>query len=432
MTDTPPPSRPLYKRLGPGLITACVIIGPGSILTSSKVGSAYGFELLWVLVVAVILMMTYMTLGAKLGVAQDLTPAQLLEKQNLRWLAMVIGVAIFCISGAYQFGNNLGVHAAATQLLPEGTTWASKATIGIVIGANLLAIAFLFAFKDLYRWLERIMVVFVALMLGAFFINLFFAPPDVGQMIMGLIPSLPQSSEGSEVDWVPVLGWIGTTFITGVAYNQAYLVRQKGWKRENLKDGLLDARVGSVVSALITLMLLATAATALGGKDLKKVSDVAQQLNSLFGPIGETLFCIGLFCAAYSSYLVNSLIGGFLLADGFKLGVNNTDKWPRIFATAILLFGMIIALALILKDVSALPAVVFAQAITVVAAPLAGGVLWWLTSSKKVMGELKNGLLTNIVAGFGFLMLLALSSYLVLVKILPSLSKMLNDSPSNT
>ena len=44
--------RKWYQRLGPGLITACVVIGPGSILTSSKVGAANGYALTWVVVVA--------------------------------------------------------------------------------------------------------------------------------------------------------------------------------------------------------------------------------------------------------------------------------------------------------------------------------------------------------------------------------------------
>ena len=42
-----PTSRPWYQRVGPGLITACVVIGPGSILTSSKVGAEHGLLVCW-------------------------------------------------------------------------------------------------------------------------------------------------------------------------------------------------------------------------------------------------------------------------------------------------------------------------------------------------------------------------------------------------
>ena len=40
--------RKWYQSIGPGLITACVVIGPGSILTSSKVGARNGFDLTWI------------------------------------------------------------------------------------------------------------------------------------------------------------------------------------------------------------------------------------------------------------------------------------------------------------------------------------------------------------------------------------------------
>ena len=60
--------RPWYRRIGPGLITACVVIGPGSILTSSTVGANKGYSMLWIVVVSVVFMLVYMTMGAKLGV----------------------------------------------------------------------------------------------------------------------------------------------------------------------------------------------------------------------------------------------------------------------------------------------------------------------------------------------------------------------------
>lgn len=422
--DSPRPRRPLLGRLGPGLITACVIIGPGSILTSSRVGATHGFELLWVLVIAVVFMMTYMTLGARLGVLAEGTPAELLEKFPGRWLAMLIGLSIFGISAAYQFGNNLGVYAALTELTRDPGEAAPK-TLGLaaLVVVNGLAIAFLFAFRDLYRWLERVMTVFVALMLLAFFVNLLLAPPAPLDMLRGLVPRLPRSSDGTSPDWVPVLGWIGTTFITGVAYNQAYLVRQKGWTRKDLADGLLDARVGTLISAVITLMLLSTAATALRGREIATISDVASQLDALFGTTGEILFCLGLFCASYSSYLVNSLIGGFLLADGLRLGVGREDPWPRRFATVILLVGLGIGATAIVLEVPPVPAVIFAQALTVVAAPLVGGVLWALTSSRRhLTGDQRNGPVTHFLAGSGFLLLLVLSGYLVIVKIIPALA----------
>ena len=58
------------------------------------------------------LMMVYMTLGARLGVIANQSPATLLTDRVGRWLAALIGIGVFFISAAFQFGNNIGVHAA--------------------------------------------------------------------------------------------------------------------------------------------------------------------------------------------------------------------------------------------------------------------------------------------------------------------------------
>ena len=43
-------SKSTLRTLGPALIVASVVLGPGSILTASQVGASFGYELVWVLV----------------------------------------------------------------------------------------------------------------------------------------------------------------------------------------------------------------------------------------------------------------------------------------------------------------------------------------------------------------------------------------------
>ncbi len=45
--NKPARATPWWKSIGPGLITACVVFGPGSLLISSNVGAKYGFDLVW-------------------------------------------------------------------------------------------------------------------------------------------------------------------------------------------------------------------------------------------------------------------------------------------------------------------------------------------------------------------------------------------------
>ena len=60
------------------------------------------------------------------------------------------------------------------------------------------------------------------------------------------------------------------------------------------------------------------------------------QLTPLFGEKGRIIFCMGLFSAAFSSFIVNSMIGGFLLSDSLKLGSKPDQKWPKIFTAGVL------------------------------------------------------------------------------------------------
>ena len=408
-----------FRRLGPGLITACVVIGPGSLLTSSSVGSVYGYQTIWVLFVAVGLMMVFMTMGAKLGVTADGTPAELLSRHVGRWLPALIGIAVFCIAASYQYGNNLGAASAIEPLLSFASAASRPAwVIGATGLLNAAAIAFLFAFKDLYVRLERVMATFVAIMLTAFVINLIIAGIDLRALALGLIPSVPHDPSGKPLDPLPVIGWIGTTFITAIAYYQAYLVRQKGWSREQLKDGIWDARVGALVVASITLMITVTAAQVLAPKVaegfvLSNIAQVGEQLRPSFGAASQWIFSAGVFCAAYSSFLINSMIGGFLLADGFFLNATSNDRLARRFTAAILVIGWLVAAAVIILKIKPVAAIVFAQALTVPIAPLVGIVLWWLTSRRDVMGEERNRWPTHVVAATGLLVLLALSILLL-------------------
>ncbi len=399
--------RKWYQSIGPGLITACVVIGPGSILTSSKVGARNGFDLTWIVVLSVIFMMAFMQMGARLGAVLKESPGTVIARRAGRWLAVVIGISIFFIASAFQFGNNLGVDSAFKSYVDFDY---------IVIVFNALAIGFLFVFKDLYKAIEKLMMCFVGLMLVSFALNLGFAlsnMPDVQ-------PIMVRNADEPLLD-ISLLGLVGTTFVIAAAYYQAYLVQQKGWTRNEIHDGLIDARVGSVLMAVITLMIMCTAAAVLRGKTLGNVDDVAEQLAPLFGDLGKPLFCIGLFSAAYSSFLVNSMIGGFILSDGLGLGNKPSGLAPRLLTAAVLLTGMGVALYVILTDTLPVPAIVAAQAVTVLAAPLIGGVMLWLTNSEEVMGEDTNSLLVNVVGVIGLLLLLAMAWYTAAYKVWPAL-----------
>lgn len=393
------PTRKWWLALGPALITASVVLGPGSILAASKTGWQFGNQLAWVLAIAVILMLAMTALAARLGVLLDHTPCEEVARRVGRPAAVFVGMTLFLIVACFQFGNNLGVIAAVEPLLPESMqsgeiTPLLSVSHGLILALNLLALAALFGSKSLYRPLELLMKVLVGLMVLAFAANLLLVRPNLLEVFKGLWPSLPQHADGKAVDYVPALALIATTFSLAGAFYQAYLVRQKGWTPRDLKAGFIDSAFGIAMLGGITLMIMITAASTLSGTlpdgtpkvaELKSTADVALALRPLFGPAAVALFCLGIFAGAFSSLLVNAMIGGTLLADGCGLGGDINRGGPRWLTAVALLTGLLIALAVRMTGKEPVALIFFAQALTVLGMPILAITLVWLATRKEVL-----------------------------------------------
>ena len=98
--------------MGPAIIVASVVVGPGSILTSSQIGVEFGYSMVWVLALAVLLMMGMTALSSRLGVVLEGTLCDELARRAGRPFAALAGISLFLIAACFQFGNNLGVLAA--------------------------------------------------------------------------------------------------------------------------------------------------------------------------------------------------------------------------------------------------------------------------------------------------------------------------------
>lgn len=392
VTEAPAPAKRkflLLGSIGPALIVASVVVGPGSILTSSRVGTDFGYSMLWVTVVACLLMLALTALSAQLGVCVRGTLCDEIRTRAHPALAVLAGVAVFLIASCFQFGNNLGVLAAIEPIagVPLG------GRILLIVLLNLLIVGVLYGFRRLYVPIERTMLVLVGLMLLGFAANLLLAAPSLLGVMGGLIPGVPEElsgnllpyrEEGRVVDGLwPVQGLFATTLSVAGAFYLSYLVRKKGWTEENWRKGYSDSAVGICMLAAISMMVMLTAAAVLHGRvsggELVTAAHVAQQLEPLFGKWAVALFCLGLFAGAFSSFLVNALIAGTLLSDGLGLGGDMDGRWPKILTVVALAIGMVVAITVVVRQQAPVNLIIFAQAMTVLGNPILAGVMLWLS-----------------------------------------------------
>lgn len=431
--NAPAPS--IWRSIGPAIITASVVLGPGSILTSSKVGAANGYTMIWVLILAGILMWGMTALSARLGVVLDGTLCEELSQRAGRGFAVLAGVCLFLVAACFQFSNNLGVFAAVepffgdlssqvflTVNVPslsggEPTTLRFATPDVLVLVLNLGIIAAVFGFRHLYQPLEYLMMIMVGLMIIGFMGNLWFVHFSLPDMLQGFVPSLPKLDEETEAKLftrlLPVLGLIGTTFSVGGAFYQSYLVRQKGWTREHLAQGMIDSAVGIGLLVGITLVVMVTAVGVFYGQapmpKLESAADVAEALRPLFGQQAVILFCMGIFAGAFSSFLVNAMIGGAILSDGLGFGGYLHQRGVKIGTVLALLLGMVVAIYSRASGAAPVSMIVFAQAMTVLGNPLLAAVMLWLAIRPDLTGARKVPRWMLVLGGLGFLVVLALA-----------------------
>jgi Mn2+/Fe2+ NRAMP family transporter len=197
---------------------------------------------------------------------------------------------------------------------------------------------------------------------------------------------------------------MATSFSLAAALYQSYLAQDKGWKRENLKNSLKDTYLGILLLALISATILITSAAALFPRGIlvNSAADMALQLEALFGGCARIFFSLGLCAASFSSMMVNSVIGGGLLADGFGLGRSMNNRTTKIFIVAVLLIGMLVA---VFFRGNVIYAMIMAQASSMLAVPLIAIGLFLILNNKKVMGNQRNNLFQNIIAVAGFMVI---------------------------
>tara|TARA_R110000850_G_scaffold9209_7_gene34147 strand:- start:475 stop:1707 length:1233 start_codon:yes stop_codon:yes gene_type:complete len=376
--------RRLIQSIGPAIIVAAVVLGPGSILTSSKVGASFGLLGVPVVVVSVILMIAMVALSARLGAVYEGSLCDELSARLGRPVAMLVGGILFILIALFQSSNNVALIGGIESMRSEGAlSGPSRLLVLLIFNGGIIGCLYLL--RDLYKSVEGLMKLLIGLMSVAFLINLAVAFTTPREFVP------VHSSEPREL--LPLLAMIGTTFSVAGAFYQAYLVKEKGWGIPDVRKGLLDSIVSISVLGMMTCAILLTAFRVFHGNPepvaLASVGDVAAQLEPLFGPSARIVFSAGILAGALSSFLVNAMIGGTVMSDALGKGSKLTDQWPVHLTAVCLLIGMGVAMMSLASEGSTVLLITIAQALTVLGIPALAAALIYLGTRKELVGDRK-------------------------------------------
>ena len=381
------------KLVGPGALVTAAFIGPGTLTVCTLAGVGFGYELLWVLLFAVVATILLQEMAARLGLVTQQGLGEALRAEILNPFLKVVSLglvftAIIVGNAAYEMGNITG---AALGLEMDGFNnlfWGP-----MIIGA----IVSLLLWKNNYKIIQNVLMVLVIVMSLVFATTALMLSENLLAIMAGFVPSLTPENQ------LMALGLIGTTIVPYNLFLHASAVSQK-WDSTNDMGQLRKETVITILlGGLISMFVLITAASLEGGI-IEGVSDMAKQLEPLLGTFARPFMAIGLFSAGVSSALTAPLAAALTAKGIFDWG--EQEEWKsRLVWGSILMTGV----GFSLTGVQPLVVIQIAQIANGILLPVVVIFLLLMCNRKKLMSEWRNTPIQNVLGGFVVLISIIIS-----------------------
>ena len=344
---------------GPAFVASVAYIDPGNFVTNFTGGSRYGYQLLWVVVLASTMAILVQYLSAKVGLATGRSLPAVCADVFPRGVNLVLWVQAELVAVATDLaefvGAALGLHLLfGLPLFPAGLITAVVAFV--ILGLRQRG----------YRWFE-IAVLVTMILVAAGFAYLFFRAgrQDFGQLVRGLVPTIRQPGAAGVA-----VGIVGATVMPHVIYLhsalQAGRVRATTARQRRvlLVHNRWDCVIGLGAAGLVNVAMLCVAAAMHARAD--KAGDLVAIHDAFAATVGAAagvafalaLVASGLGSASVATYAGQVVMEGFLkwripllvrrgvtmLPSLVVLGITNDVGGPLLISQVALSFGIPFAL----------------------------------------------------------------------------------------
>ena len=392
--------RALLPFAGPAIIASVAYMDPGNFVTNIQAGSTYGYQLLWVVLLANVVAMLFQAMSAKLGIVTGRNLAELCREQFSKPVAIGMWIASEIAAVATDLAEFLGAGIGISLLCHIPLVWA----LGIT---GVLTCAILSLDKRGFRPLELVIAALVGVIGISYLIELTLAPPDWHAALFHTL--VPQLHDGAAVTLA--VGIIGATIMPHTLYLHSGLTqnrsqaRNDGERRRLLNFSNREVIVALGFAGLVNLAMVMMSASAFG-RSAPGISDIGVAYRTLGPALGmgaATLFLVSLMASGLSSSAVGTLAGQVIMQGfiGFRVPV-----LVRRLATMVPAF--IVALSC-----NTMSAMIASQVVLSFVLPLPLIALVVLSQRRSVMGNFVAGRATVIAALVATLLIVALNFVLI-------------------
>lgn len=388
--------RKAFAFAGPGYLVAVGYMDPGNWATGLGGGSAFGYQLLSVIVLSNLLAMFLQALAAKLGIVSRLDLAQACRARYRRPTRLFLWILCELAIAACDLAELIGA-AIALELL-----FGIPLLLGIVLtGFEVLLVLMLH--ERGVRALEALVVGLIAVIALCFAVELVLAQPSGRAILAGLVPSPGIVADPAML--YLAIGILGATVMPHNLYLHSALVKSRRHRRD--ERGLREAirfATADVVGALAIALFINASILVLAGATFHQPGEPVvvgiEEAYRLLAPalgagIASTLFAVALLAAGQNASITGTLAGQIVM-EGF------TDlRWPpwlrRLASRLLAMVPALVAVALYGND-GATSLLILSQVVLSLQLPFAVYPLVRLTNDRALMGPFANGRVVAAVA----------------------------------
>jgi Mn2+/Fe2+ NRAMP family transporter len=401
-----------FASLGPGLIAANAGNDAGGIATYAVDGAQYGYGLLWMFPIILISLGVVQEMSARMGAATGKGLSELIRENFPIHVTFFVLLALFVANGGTVVSEFVGIAAALTVVFPPWVRY---------VGVPLVALAiWLVVVKGSYASVEKVFLG-MTLVFFAYPISAVLARPDWGQALHQTV------APNIHFNYLYLLAFVTTVGTSITPYMQVYIqssVADKGITPRNYRAERIEVYLASFFANLIAVFIvIATAATLYRHhQSINDAGDAARALGPLAGAYAKYLFAVGLLGASVLAAAVLPLATAYSITEslGLEKGINVSFREAPAFMgifTGLMFVGVMVAL---IPNLPLIRFLLFIQVVDCVLLPVILFSILRLINSRRLMGELKNGLVYNIIAWVTTLVVSLLSIALIATTILPA------------
>ena len=381
--------RPLFKSLGPGIITGAADDDPSGIATYSVAGAQLGTSLLWTALVTWPLMAAVQFMCARIGMVTGRGLAANLRLKFPIGLLRIFILALLAANTINIAADLSGMADAAEMLTGINSRW-------FVV---LFAVAISWATIRLrYQQIASVLK-WLVLVLLAYPVTAFVVGAHWGQVARDtLIPSMPHTRAA----WSMLVAILGTTISPYLFFWQTSeeveeekvaghttLSERRGATPSELQLRRLDVGIGTFFSNVVMFFIILTTAITLHAHGITHIEtsrQAAEALQPLAGKFAATLFTVGIVGVGLLAIptLAGSAAYAFAETLGWRQGLDKKIKQARAFY-ALILFSTAVGVAVNFAGINPVKALYWTAIINGLLAPFLLVAILAVAADKKVM-----------------------------------------------